>query len=544
MNDPIRGGEFLRGTVLSYGAMTRREAIGVIAAASAANANQQSLLDAALDRNNEAAQRVLQMQIADPASPHRGAYQNADGLFLPHSAGGIIDVLTAAFLHPRSRFHKDATLIERIRLAAAYLDRTQTPDGNIDLLTTNFNSPPDTGFVVEGVATAGVLARRAGEKAISSAIEPFLLRAGSGMAKGGVHTPNHRWVVCGALAQLYDLFKEPAYVRRIDQWLAEGIDLDADGQWTERSTTVYNAVCDRAFVVMAEKLGRPALLDAPRRNLASMLYLLHPGGEVVTEISRRQDRNERGDMGRYWFPVLFLAHRDRNGALATLAREVAPRYASLSLIMEYPALLEPLPATAPLPDDFERVFSGSHVVRIRRGVVSATVMLQGNSRILALRHGGAVINAVRFAAAFFGKGQFVPAATSGKWTLSESIQADYLQPFDPPRNVAPGDWYETRASRRRSEACKLEYTADVKEHRNEVNLRDGDVQGCTALGKDVFLLERGSARLRAGSDEIRFGPGAAAHRYVDIRGGEPRLPGTSVFLTGYTPFDHTLTFEW
>jgi hypothetical protein len=28
-----------------------------------------------------------------------------------------------------------------------------------------------------------------------------------------------------------------------------------------------------------------------------------------------------------------------------------------------------------------------------------------------------------------------------------------------------------------------------------------------------------------------------------MHGAEPKLPGTSVYLCGYTPFGHTLTFE-
>jgi hypothetical protein len=189
-------------------------------------------------------------------------------------------------------------------------------------------------------------------------------------------------------------------------------------------------------------------------------------------------------------------------------------------------------------------------------------MHEGNSRILALRRGEAVVNAVRFAAAFFGKGQFVPASSTGKWTLKQSLEADYSQPFSPARTVTPADWYETRPARPRSEISRLEYTADIAERANgfsvrfraagaagvpcavEINLRDGEVDGCTWLTKETGLLERDTARLRAGADEIRFGPGLALHRYVDIRGGELRLPGRSVYLTGYTPFDHTVVFEW
>jgi len=523
-----------------------------------------ALVTTAVERNDAAVQSLLQAQITDSASRWRGSVPDQFGLHSAGSASGLSETLAASFVHPRSRFHRDGVVLERIRLAAGFLERAQGPQGNIDLLTTNFNSPPDTGFVVHSVATAAAIGRLHGAPEIAATLRPFLLKAGQGMAAGGVHTPNHRWVICAALAQINDLFADPRFVRRIDEWLAEGIDIDRDGQYTERSTLTYNIVTDRAFVVMAAKLKRPALLDPVRQNLRALMYLLHADGEVVTEISRRQDQYTRGGLAGYWFTLTYMAVADRDGEFATMARQAADGV-RLSGLLEYPELSQPLPAPQPLPSDYEKVFSEIGIARIRRGPLSATLALGGSSRVLSLRYGDAVVEGVRFATSFFGKGQFVPAtgAKEGSaYLFRQSLEAPYYQPLA--RTITPDTWTPTRPERRQTEINRLEQAAEVTEMKSgfrvrvqatgtagvplavEIAFRDGGrLEGCTPVPgtPGSYVLEGGSGVYRAGKNGIRFGPGSAPHRYVQLRGAEPKLPGQSVYITGFTPFDQTLTFE-
>lgn len=553
--------------------LTRREALvlfgagSALAAAPGRTAAQapDDLFPRAVARNDAAARRLIEAQVADPSDARSGSVRDDNGLHQPWSASGVIETLTASFVHPRSALYGDPAVLARIRLAAGFLERAQNAQGNIDLLISNFDSPPDTAFVVHGVATAAAIGRKHGHEQITHMLRPFLVRAGGGMAAGGVHTPNHRWVICSALAQLHELFPDSRYVRRIDEWLAEGIDIDADGQFTERSTLTYSTVIDRALVVMAAKLQRPELLDAVRQNLRALMYLLHSDGEVVTEISRRQDQYARGGVEGYWFPLTYLAVKDRDGQFATLAREATEDGVSLSALLEYPELSEPLPASLPLPDDYEKPFPEVGIVRFRRGPLSATLVLSGSSRLLTLRHGGAVMEGVRFASAFFGKAQFIPD-TAGKrgdtYHLRQSLEAPYYQPL--PQRITPKTWAATRPTRRQSEINHLEQSAEIAEIQRgfrvrvraagtagvplavEIGFREGgQLEGCREVpgSPGSFLLESGSGVYRMGSRRIRFGPGSAPHPYIQVRGAEPKLPAQSVYLTGFTPFDHTLTFE-
>src|SRR5262249_17761234 len=107
------------------------------------------------------------------------------------------------------------------------------------------------------------------------------------------------------------------------------------------------------------------------------------------------------------------------------------------------------------------------------GATSATLFDQ-SSRAFQLRRGAAVVNAGRFASAFFGKAQFV----AGRWTKTGAVyragqwlEGPYFQTFDPPRKMGTEEWAGTRAMRRQSEVCRLEQLMSVTERANGFSVR-------------------------------------------------------------------------
>jgi hypothetical protein len=186
-----------------------------------------------------------------------------------------------------------------------------------------------------------------------------------------------------------------------------------------------------------------------------------------------------------------------------------------------------------------------------------------------------VINAVRFATSFFGKGQYIPASTvkrNGAYVGVQSLEAPYYQPLVPVQAVNYRNWSELRDKRRKTQICRLEQSAAITERAGgfdlriqasgntsgtalgvplavEINLREGgQLEGCRPAphveGEGAWVLEKDYGTYRMEGRTLRFGPGGAAHLSTQLRGAEPKMPGISVYVTGYTPFDRTISFEF
>ena len=560
-------------------AVVGARAIAAVAPPSVASGGDEALR-AIIRAHDEQIPALLAQQ--ERRSGHRwfGGLANEHGIQTVAGTNGFVAALAAAVCAPGSKYFGSVALAEPMLAGLRYMLKAQHADGTVDYYATNFHSPPDLAFILEGTCPAYALLRASSVREFAPVVTElttFIKRAADALVVGGVHTPNHRWVVCAALAWVNSLFPDPRYIARIDQWLAEGIDLDPDGQYTEKSTTVYSPIVNRALITVARFLDRPALLEPVRKNLEMTLYYVHPDGEVVTEASRRQDRATRGSMARYYYSYRTLALRDGNGRFAAMCRQiersVAPRHpGELAVYLTEPEFARALPPDAPLPTDYAKVFAHSSLARIRRGAASGTI-LAGSTTLFSFRKNSAALEAVRFATAFFGKGQFTGDALEfrdGRYILRQELDGPYFQPLTKDQiasgehtKMAPNGTLATnsKALRARSEVQTLTAVVEVNESAGKFSLafsirgtehvpvaielgfrHGGTLQGVEPVAdiKDAFFLRAGTGRYTLGADTIEFGPGLVEHTYTQVRGALPKWDGQSVYLTGATPFDFTL----
>ncbi|PZE21653.1 hypothetical protein [Paenibacillus xerothermodurans] len=386
---------------------------------------------------------LVTRQVQDPESRHYGGIKGEQtGVPSPTHGGtaGNIATFAAALVNPDSRYYHHPALLQVLELAVQYMLNRQHPDGTISLGSTNYNSPPDTGFVVVGLAQVYHVLKGHSWSYVQPAalnVKHFLERAVPAMLTGGCHTPNHRWVMSAALGQLFQIFGLAGLVARADEWLAEGIDCTADGEWSERSNGIYNTVSDVMLYYTAKTLDRPELLDHVRRNLHMMMYLIHPNGEAVTDYSGRQDFGQTVALAEYFVVSRLMAAHDRDPQLAsmsdlagaTMAR-MGPvnNHAMLGYLMFPQIQLQDL-HRQPLPEQYVKIINRNHpyqadllkmqqvghhsqlqhsavhtsfgapIVRCRSGRTSATIMTKAAS-FFALRHGEANFKGVQLVTSF------------------------------------------------------------------------------------------------------------------------------------------------
>lgn len=550
--------------------------------------------------------QLCRQQIDDPAHPGYGAVVTSDdGRPSPgQTAALVVGGVMLAYLGANALANPstgavpaagDAPIAEMCAAARALL-ALQRPSGLIDLPNVNIDSSPDTAFAVQRLCTALELGRElaCNDPAwcdLLAVIERFLRAAAPGMAPGGFHTPNHRWVIASALAQTAALLPDLDVDEAIAAYLAEGIDVDAEGFFIERSIGVYDAVNTRGWLLLAEHWDvAPGTLDAVARNLMLDLHLLHADGTAETGLSHRQDYGTRCVPTRLIACYLLFDRLRPSPRFAAAARELwrlaeAPGdvqwtcYALIKAAAAKAALPEvaPLDAREPvlvsqaLPDDFALHLPLNGIWRLRRGALSVSAF-RATTRLLSFGFGGAMLRGVRINQTYFGGacGHFI----SDDLHVDDSVVTLHSEGCGRPRRPGyelplscevPPEFWQSRSEDRAVRA--------LPPATSELILRgiDGglEVRYVTLDGMDgvaaqialdfepggiwetadtrlqpqagqVIILKSGWGEMRYGTDVIRIEGGAYGHSMWAMRESEPPAGSVRILLTFSTPVDHTL----
>ncbi|MBA2809931.1 hypothetical protein E0500_021635 [Streptomyces sp. KM273126] len=484
------------------------------------------------------------------------------------STARALRTLTSTYVHDGSAYHHSAELLAPMaELAGALADEQE--DGLWDH-GTGGGSPPDTAFSIVDLNLTYHLLDGDGHRptvTLRGVIERVLRAAGPALATGGLHTANHRWLVCAALARIHRRWPHPSYRRRIDDWLAEGIDQLPGGEYSERSPTYSAVVTNPALLVLARHHGRADLYENVRANLAATLYVIEPNGEVESVHSRRQDQTALRYLPEFWMQYRELAIRYGDGRFAAVARLLRERGAGqtfgetplgerLAQVLDQPELARRLPEPAELPTDFEHHDAGCGLVRVRRGARTASIFggtdfpdvraissgLSTNPTFFKLRKGAAILDSVRLAPQFFSLGHFRAEGlerTGDGWRLHAEMRGTWHHPLPRAHRREDGAYPLTDDGRfwsamdfphRPNEYRTLRTEILVKETGDgawdlhvglsgaacpfalELCFRRGGTlsgDGLEPVGgsPDTYQLVTGEASYTVGDDRITFGPG-------------------------------------
>ena len=518
-----------------------------------------------------------------------------------------ISMLSAAFSSNTSQYFHDSRLVEKIEILVDFLAKAQTPDGTLNL--GNLESPPDTAFVVEILCPGVTILQKGAHKdtvTVLAKLKAILIKAGDALAIGGVHTPNHRWVVSAALAQINALYPNKKYIHRIEEWLSEGVFIDDDGHYPERSG-IYSAEENIAFITIARLTSKPALLEPVRKNLLMYFYYIESNGDLVTNDSRRQD--QYGAFAKkatlFYMSYRYMAVHDMNSRFAAITKNIEsiPSFETDVLVkalfyfMENTMLQQRLPSPATLPDSYQKLFTTSHLLRIKEKNISATlfggidwplIVASGRSNapdFFSYRNGQAILKYMRLSTSFFSMGYFYSEGikqVGDTFVLHKKLDIPYYQPLPKDKRNNKGDyklspsiddrfWNKMDFSNRPvSNVKSMEIIITLKKVNGNIELEfdihglkgvqvtiemcfaeGGILKGVTSDTNKNYFLESGMGEYSFGTDIIQFGTGNVSHKNISNLEGERysthfgtlRTEGMHVYITGETPFKHTLKFH-
>ena len=476
------------------------------------------------------AQDVLARQCLDPSSPLHGAVEGEYLVNTGAHSGGITParILLLAYYAKGSALQGQEILLERACLALDYSLRCQHEDGTFDLLETNFHDGAETSFIAQSICPIALLMRSFPprtplEERARALMDELIANISNGIVDGGFHTPNHRWVMSAALLMCNLLTGRKDCLDKMQALLNEGIDCDEEGEYTERSSGVYNIICDRALITLAQFGKRPELLEHVKRNLRMVIKYIEPDLTINTANSTRQDAGSAPDWRIYYGLYLFIALKTGDEEFRFIAdrmleqsqsafseaglragQDMIPYFEYLPYVLMDETLAKPwTQAQTRAPEmNFIHHFVQSGIVRARQGDLSLTLIKQ-NPVPLSLKYKKHTLG-LRLAGTFYSRGQFAAQSlTQLDETGFEMRYVDrwgYKGPL--PEKPQTTNWREMDHSLR-PQVMMQDYVLTLRIHLIPGGVRlHLSTQGVENVLMKLEILLEGGARLSTDSTEM------------------------------------------
>ena len=289
---------------------------------------------------------ILANQDMNEKSPCFGGYINPETGLLDAISNGCVhgtDVMISLYYNVDSKYYRNEGLLYRALLMLRQAAAHQNSDGTLNQLSSNYRCACASAFAAEIFAFSYKILKKhmnenenenesesksenKTEKEIEKLLYDYIVKAGNAMIHGGFHTPNHRWVISGAMALVYGITKNNELLTAINRYLQEGVDQNSDGEYTEKSIGGYDAVINMAFIHLNNELNEPAYLEYVRNNLKLVPLFFQPDGSLFTKASKRGDKTSLITPLIYYPSYLLMAYKLKDASFAFIANEIFLRY--------------------------------------------------------------------------------------------------------------------------------------------------------------------------------------------------------------------------
>ena len=526
------------------------------------------------------AAQALRLQILDPSERDYGGFRCPEHWICePLAAANTLASLAALYMTPDSQYYHNSELSDRMHLAMRFLTHSQRADGTIDgYARGDIRATPTMAETAHPLFRAyRWLSRENEHQALLQRIGSFLRKGVEAIKNKPVFTSHDCWVAAAALAEFDKQFADSAALGRAESYLQEGININSEGAYDDRSP-VYSMQSNAMLFTLAEKLNRPALLEYVRRSLNFLLYTFHPNGETATEFSDHKG-GETGLPTGYsvWKNMSIIDH---NGYYATAAdltlttylrridnglirpnlnhpnrhfkQERVSRFSMTADIGELLAIESERNNDSitrlPLPRQYEKKYTQSNIARIRRDRMSLTI-IGDKQTLFTLRNGEAIIDGFRIKYIYHGFRDYEPIGLTlderQYLTHNKVIQYVY-KPTSTRREVIPLNLRIFTEIEPISDGVELRITTEG-ESRVPLQLEFGLRQaGSLYVGEtahdlsqtDVIFLDKEPARIVNGTDEIEINGGITSHKIYSFDNDWTMNGETArLLITPMTPYE-------